>query len=187
MKKMNKMAFPLFLIGIMGASFYLLKNRKVPSPKSFKVIENFDIMMYLGKWYEIARMDFKYEKNLSNVTASYQQNSHGEITVKNRGYDELKREWKEANGKALFNGKEHQGALKVSFFGPFFSGYNIIAMNPYYENVLIFGEDTRYMWILSRKKEIPVHVKKIFIEIAQKAGYDTDRLTWTQHSDVNNT
>ena len=43
-------------------------------PKGAVPVKPFDKERYLGKWYEIARLDFKYEKKLNNTTAEYSLN-----------------------------------------------------------------------------------------------------------------
>ncbi|HEY0899157.1 MAG TPA: lipocalin family protein [Sphingobacteriaceae bacterium] len=105
----------------------------VSIPKGATAISPFDQNKYLGKWYEIARFDFKFERNLNNVTATYSLNEDGSIRVENRGFDTVKREWKEALGKAKFVENPNVARLKVSFFGPFYSGYNVIALDPDYQ------------------------------------------------------
>jgi apolipoprotein D and lipocalin family protein len=158
--------------------FQACKSVKVPA--GVKVVDNFDIKSYAGKWYEIARFDFKHEKDMDQVTAEYTLNEDGSVNVLNRGFDTVKSEWKESEGKAKFIGDENKGALKVSFFGPFYSGYNVVAMDPAYENVLVFGENTDYIWMLSRNKTMPESVKEKFMKIAKDAGYDLNRLVWTK-------
>src|SRR5690606_17853606 len=130
----------------------------------------------LGKWFEIARKDFKWEKNLNNVTAEYSFNDDGSIRVVNRGYDVVKQKWKESVGKAKPVGDLNEGRLKVSFFGPFYSGYNIIEIDPDYQYVLVAGDDLKNLWILSRKPTIPEDVKNRYLQIAQEIGYDTSDL-----------
>lgn len=154
--------------------------KTVEVPEGVTVVNNFDVNRYMGTWYEIARFDFKHEKDLSNVTANYSLNSNGCVKVVNKGYNFVKNKWEEANGKARFLNDNTKGALKVSFFRPFYSGYNIVMMEPDYENALIFGENTDYIWILSRNKTLPQAVKDRFLQKAEKAGYDLDRLVWTQ-------
>ena len=36
-------------------------------PKNASAVENFDLNKYLGSWYEIARFDFRFEKDMNNV------------------------------------------------------------------------------------------------------------------------
>lgn len=75
---------------------------KVSIPKGASAVKPFNKDKYLGKWYEIARMDFKFEKNLNNVTATYSLNEDGTIKVDNQGYDYVKNVWKRSVGKAKF-------------------------------------------------------------------------------------
>lgn len=150
-------------------------------PKGAQPIPDFDADRYLGKWYEIARMDNRFEKNLQQVTAQYALNEDGNITVLNRGYDTLKKEWKSVKGKAKFRTQKTTAALKVSFFGPFYAGYNVIALDPSYRYALVAGQNLDYLWILSRDITIPDAIKASFIKTAQGIGYDTDQFVWVIH------
>jgi apolipoprotein D and lipocalin family protein len=151
-------------------------------PTGAKAVTPFDKSKYLGKWYEIARLDFKFERNLNNVTAEYTLNEDGTIRVINRGYDTTKREWKRAIGKAKFVGDENIAMLKVSFFGPFYSGYNVIALDENYRYALVAGKSLKYLWILSRDKTIPAETKDKYINIARDIGYKTSDLIWVTHN-----
>jgi len=154
-------------------------------PKNAVAVSNFDKAKYLGKWYEIARLDFKYEKGLNNVTAEYTANNDGSIKVDNKGYDAKKDKWKESIGKAKFVKTNNVGMLKVSFFGPFYAGYNVIAVEDNYKYALVAGESLKYMWILSREKTIPESVKANFLIKAREIGYEISDLVWVKHDKVN--
>ena len=116
---------------------------------------------------------------MSHVTATYFLNKKGVIEVHNRGFDDKENQWTEAHGKVKLNGEEGKGALKVSFFGPFYSGYNVVLMDPNYETALVFGESHDYMWILSRQKTISEATKQKFLLYAEEKGYAIEKLTWT--------
>ncbi len=146
------------------------------------VVEPFDKDKYLGKWYEIARLDFKWEKNLSQVTAEYALQKDGSILVVNRGFHYVKEKWKESIGKAKFLNEENKAALKVSFFGPFYSGYNVVKIDKDYKYALVFGENLKYMWILSREKTIPEQIKADYLAYAKASGYHTEALVWTKQT-----
>jgi len=137
---------------------------------------------YLGKWYEIARLDFKYEKDLNSTTANYSTNDDGTIKVVNRGYNVKKKQWEESTGKAKFVDNDKVAMLKVSFFGPFYSGYNVIAIDPDYKYALVAGESLKYLWILSREKTIPNDIKEKYLKVAQEVGYNTSELVWVEHT-----
>lgn len=96
---------------------------------------------------------------MNNTTAEYTLRNDGKIKVTNRGYDYEQKEWKEAIGKAKFVGVDTIAMLKVSFFGPFYSGYNVIAIDTEYKYALVCGASFDYLWILSREKTIPDAIK----------------------------
>lgn len=150
-------------------------------PEGAVAVKPFQKERYLGKWYEIARLDFKYERNLNNTTAEYSLNDNGTIRVVNRGFNTVTGEWKQAIGKAKFVRDEHTAMLKVSFFGPFYGGYNVIALDDEYRYALIAGETLEYLWILSRDTTIPEEIKDKYLRTAEKAGYITSDLIWVSH------
>lgn len=142
-------------------------------------VEPFEKAKYLGTWYEIARMDFYFEKDLAKVTANYSANSDGTIKVVNRGYNLKKKVWKQSEGKARFRSNDSIAMLEVSFFGPFYSDYNVIALDPNYQYALVAGKNTSYLWILSRTKTIPDAIRRQYLNQAQSLGFKTDELVWT--------
>ncbi|QXU42931.1 lipocalin family protein [Pedobacter sp. D749] len=152
---------------------------KVSIPKGASAVKPFNKGKYLGTWYEIARMDFKFEKNLKNVTATYSKNDDGSIKVDNKGYDMVKNEWKQSIGKAKFVKSDDEARLKVSFFGPFYAGYNVIDIDKDYQYALIAGNNLNYLWILSRTKYIPDAIKSDYLRKANDLGYQTQDLVWT--------
>jgi len=150
-------------------------------PEGAVAVKPFDKARYLGKWYEIARLDFKYERNMNNVTATYSLNENGTIKVVNRGYETVKKEWKEAIGKAKFIGPSDEARLKVSFFGPFYAAYNVIALDDQYKYALVVGKDLTYMWILSRETTIPEEIRNSYLQLAESLGFNTGSLLWVEH------
>lgn len=147
-------------------------------PPNATPVQNFEKDKYLGKWYEIARLDFKFERNLSHTQAEYSLRPDGKIKVLNSGYHTVQKKDKVAEGKAKFVGEESVAQLKVSFFGPFYSGYNVISIDNDYKYALVIGKNLSYMWILSREKTIPEEIKQKYLKIAQEIGYKTDDLIW---------
>lgn len=178
---MNKTQKMLIVTGVVcgiGAGL-LLTGCQVKPPKA-QPVRNFEAEKYLGKWYEIARMDFRFERGLEQTTAEYSLRKDGKIKVVNRGYNPEKKEWKEAVGKAKFRDGRNIGALKVSFFGPFYSGYNVIALSGDYKYALVAGKNLDYLWILSRHPSIPEEIKADFLARAKAVGYKVDELIWVR-------
>jgi len=165
-------------VGIGSLAYLALKSRK--KGDDVTVVTPFDTMRYLGRWYEIARLDFRHEKNLDNTTAHYSLNKDNSIKVVNQGWNYVKEEWEVAEGKAKPR-KKNTGALKVSFWGPFYDEYNVVEITNDYQYALVFGKNTDYMWILSREKTMPEIVRQYFVLKAQSFGYNTDKLVWPEH------
>ena len=150
-------------------------------PDGVTAVQNFEKDKYLGKWYEIARFDFRFERNLDNTTAEYSLNPDGTIKVLNKGYNFKKQMWDSAEGKAKFVGSESEARLKVSFFGPFYAGYNVVDIDKDYQTALVYGSSTKYIWILSRTKTIDNATKNRLLEKAKKDGYDVSQFIWVKH------
>jgi apolipoprotein D and lipocalin family protein len=119
---------------------------------------------------------------MSDVNATYQLQDDGSVKVINRGYDTQRQAWKEAIGRALFTGDSNTASLKVSFFGPFYGGYHVVALDQKdYRWSLVSGPDRDYLWLLARDKKLPVEVKEQLLSQARSLGFATDKLIWVDH------
>ncbi len=156
---------------------FLFGGCAVAPPSGVTPINDFKLNRYLGKWYEIARLDHSFERGLSDVSATYSPRDDGGIRVLNRGYDERAGIWKDAEGRAYFIGEPTVGSLKVSFFGPFYGGYHIIALDKEnYSWAMISGPSRDYLWILARTRQLPPAVLEILLRQAKALGFATDQL-----------
>jgi apolipoprotein D and lipocalin family protein len=150
-------------------------------------VTGFEAERYLGKWYEIARLDHSFERNLSNVTAQYSRGEGDEILVLNRGVDQEKGKWREIGGIARFSGDKNVGSLQVSFFGPFWGGYHIIALDKEsYRYSLVSGPSRSYLWILSREKQLPEKILSDLIGKAKQWGFETEKLIFVEQDRADN-
>lgn len=156
----------------------------VTPPKDVKIVDNFQLPRYLGTWYEIARLDHSFERGLDHVTANYSLRDDGGVKVVNRGYNVKKQQWQESVGKAYFIGSPQQASLKVSFFGPFYGGYNVIDLDDEYQHALIAGPNRDYLWILSRTPTIDTQTQQRLAAVAQHYGFPVDKLIWVEQGEM---
>jgi len=155
----------------------LLLTGCVGIPENVKPVDNFKLEKYLGKWYEIARLDNRFERGLNRITAEYRLRDDGGVRVLNRGYSATENKWQEAEGKAYFVKEPDQGYLKVSFFGPFYGSYVVFELDhEHYQYALVCGPDKSYLWILARTPEIKKDIKDNLVAKAAALGFDTSRL-----------
>ena len=163
------------------AMFLLLSGCATSPPPGVTPITGFALNRYLGQWYEIARLDHAFERGLSNVSAHYSLREDGGVAVLNRGYDEQAKVWKTAEGRAYFIGEPTVGSLKVSFFGPFYGGYHIVALDhEQYAWAMISGPDRDYLWILARNRQLSPAVLEPLLQQAKVLGFAADRLIWVR-------
>jgi apolipoprotein D and lipocalin family protein len=148
----------------------------VKVPAQIQPVSQFDANKYVGTWYEIARIDHRFEKGLINTSAQYGLQGDGTVKVTNKGYNPEKQEWKVSDGKAKFLGDSQVGALKVSFFGPFYGGYNVVALDPNYQTSMVIGQDLDYFWLLSRSKNMPQEQVQQWLQKAQSMGVDLNKV-----------
>lgn len=155
----------------------ILLSACVGKPDKVEPITEFEVSKYLGKWYEIARLDHSFERGLSKVSAEYKLRDDGGIDVINRGYSEEDEEWQTAHGKAYFVEEPDQGYLKVSFFGPFYGSYIIFTLDKEgYEYAFVSGPNLSYLWLLSRAPKVDQQVINDFTEQAKALGFNTKEL-----------
>lgn len=151
-------------------------------PDSVTPVGGFEVQRYLGKWYEIARLDHSFERGLVRVTAEYALRDDGGISVLNRGYSPADGEWKQAEGKAYPVGDSSQAYLKVSFFGPFYGSYVVFELDADYRHAFVSGPNRSYLWLLSRTPTVDNAVIERFVGEARRLGFDTGELVFVDQS-----
>jgi apolipoprotein D and lipocalin family protein len=147
-------------------------------PDNVEPVSQFDTEQYLGTWYEIARLDHSFERNLERVTATYGLNEDGSISVLNKGFNTEKDEWRQAEGVAKPMGSSDIAHLKVSFFGPFYGTYAVFELADDYSYAFVSGYNTDYLWLLAREPDVSTEVRQRFINESQALGFDTSKLIW---------
>ncbi|MGI9298805.1 MAG: lipocalin family protein [Luminiphilus sp.] len=147
-------------------------------PDNVEPVSQFNTEQYLGTWYEIARLDHSFERNLERVTATYGLNEDGSISVLNKGFNTEKDEWRQAEGVAKPMGSSDIAHLKVSFFGPFYGTYAVFELADDYSHAFVSGYNTDYLWLLAREPDVSAEVRQRFINESQALGFDTSKLIW---------
>lgn len=151
-------------------------------PKGLQPVAEFDLSRYLGRWHEIARLDHRFERGMTNVTANYRLLDDGRVEVVNRGFDTAKNAWRDAKGVARFQGARNVGSLEVSFFGPFYGAYNVLILDPQYRYAVVAGPSRDYLWILARDPQLERATLDALVAQAQEWGFATEALIYVDHT-----
>lgn len=144
-----------------------------------RTVATLDLARYMGLWYEIARLENRFELGMVAVTARYTLRDDGSIEVVNSGVSPRNHERHTAVGRAKTKGP---GRLWVSFAGPFGSDYNILELSPEYEWALVGGRSASYLWILARHPELDAATFELLKTKAQQRGYDIEQLLTVDQS-----
>lgn len=172
-----------WIIRAVGVScLMLLLSGCVRKPQGVQPVQPFELPRYLGKWYEIARLDHSFESGLQQVTAEYSMRDDGGIKVVNKGFDVKEGAWKSVEGKAYFVEEPTKGYLKVSFFGPFYGAYVVFALDENYEYAFVSGPTKDYLWLLAREPNVAPAVYEAFVERANQLEFDTSELIRVSHN-----
>jgi len=150
---------------------------EAPPPPS--VIRDFQPERFLGNWYEIARTDNTFQRNLDRVSANYSVSGDGYITVINRAYDLKVMRWRTTKGRAMLAGERTVGSLKVSFLGTFYSRYNIVDIDrKHYSWAIVCGRNSSMFWIISRRPNMDRTLLKKLLAEARMLGFDTKNMLY---------
>jgi apolipoprotein D and lipocalin family protein len=183
----EKIIMNIVKIAFLGA-VGLASSCMTKAPEGLKPVSGFELDKYLGKWYEIARLDHPFERGMSNVSANYSMREDGGVTVLNKGFKDDKKTWKDAKGKAYFVHSQDLAHLKVSFFGPFYGAYIVIKLDKQdYQYSIVCGPGRKYFWILSRTAKMDPELLKELVEFGRSNGFDVDKLIYVEQdqSEIN--
>ncbi len=152
-------------------------------PRGIVPVKGFEVARYTGNWWEIARLDHRFERGLSNVSATYtlKPDGAGRIVVFNQGFKDETGEWTDVTGKAYITGEPGEGRLKVSFFGPFYAAYNVIHLDPEYRHAIVCSSNMSYLWILSRTRTLDETTLASLVDRAKGLGFKTEDLLYVRH------
>ncbi len=147
--------------------------------KVLEVVQHVDLEKYLGKWYEIAHLPFRFENDCTDITATYSLSKDGNISVLNQCLKDGK--LKQAKGKAKVVDKISGAKLKVTFFWPFYGDYWIIDLGKDYDYAVVGTPNRKYLWILSRTPMMDNVLFSQLTDSLKSKGFNVNNLIKTSH------
>ena len=152
-------------------------NARVPEPA-----KSVDLNRYLGRWYEIARYENRFERDCEGVTAEYTLRSDGLIGVLNTCREHTPGgRARSSEGRAKIVAGSDNAKLRVSFFGPFFFGdYWVLDHADDYAWAIVGEPSGKYLWILHREATPSPAALNDLVRRAGALGYDTSLLRMTR-------
>lgn len=169
------------ILALLVVSFGYLMFGKLGLPDGLTAVTPFDLRRLEGDWYEIARLDHGFEKGLSHVTHHYKVAEDGTFTLENTSFDDRKGRVTSSSGKGTLIDDSNSGRLKVSYFGPFYGSFNIIALDDDYQWMMATGPSRHYFWIFSRTKSLDDRIMQELIKKAVAAGFKLEKMVYVDH------
>lgn len=173
----------LLAAGVVTVGVLLLRRALRTIPKGVDPVRPFKLDKFMGKWYEIARTDNRFEKGLKNVTIEFTRNSNKTISVLHKGDNPKKEKSHEEKGRIAIVDKTNVGKMKISFRRPLYSGYNVIEIDPDYRYALVVGDDLKQLWLLSRRPDMLDEVASQYLAIARSYGYNISNIVWVDQDE----
>ena len=168
----------LFLASFLFSSLALSAQQQDLPP--LKTVPYVDIERYMGKWYEIARFEQRFQKDCVGVTATYSLNENGSVKVLNEcRLKTLDGKYKSAEGCAKVADKMTNSKLRVTFFWPFYGDYWVIDLGENYEYAVVGAPNRDYLWILSRTPQMDEQQYAEILQRLQEQHYDISKLMRT--------
>ena len=171
----------LFALLVTTLGTLMARSKSAKPTLDTSTIDSLDIPRYMGTWYEIARFDHPFERDMELVTASYKLNNDGTVEVINSGYNTRRGKYRQSRVRARVV-KGRTGELEVTFFLNFWSPYKILHLAPDYSYALVGSNSDKYLWILSRTPHLAPEVLNDIMEVAANRGYNTDLLIWVDQN-----
>lgn len=168
--------YPGILLGLLVALAACATAGRSRQP--LELVPALDAERYTGRWYEIARYQHSFEKDLVGVTAFYELKDNGTISVLNSGfYRDLNGPYRQAKAVARQPDPARPAALKVSFFWPFAGDYLVFGLDDRDYQWALVGDNSRnFLWFLARSPEVSPDLLQHMKSLAAAQGYDLERL-----------
>ena len=144
-----------------------------------RTVARFDVARYMGRWYEIARIENRFERGMTDVWADYLLLDDGTVEVINSGFDTRLGVRREAVGRARVQGFA-PGRFRVRFFGPFGADYDVLELGEEYDWALVGSSSPKRLWILSRTPRLSAPTLDRILRLAARRGYDTEQLIFVE-------
>jgi len=135
-----------------------------------------DLTKYSGKWYVIAAIPTRFDKDWDYTTETYSINNKNKIdiftTFRKKGEDRER----SVKSKGFPNKETFNLAWKVQFVWPFKADYLIEELSPDYSYVVVGHPKKKFLYIMNRSGKMGEMQYNEILDRFKHKGYDLSRL-----------
>lgn len=157
----------------------------VDSDARYPAVNPFDLERYMGKWYEIARLDNGFEQGLSNVSVEYSVDDAERIRFKARGLVHAAGQWRLQSGTLEFAEDEDRAQFKLSLNKNMKTPYTVLALDDDYSCALVTAGQGDYLWLMSRSTTIAPSTSRRMLDKARSLGFPVNKLMFIDQNRPN--
>ena len=103
-------------LALLAAGAYALVrvSQRLQLPAGVQPVRSFELARFLGRWYEVARIDQPHERGISNTTLDYQRLADGGVQLLQRGFRDGR--WRTGHARVQAVKGANAGHLQLSIF-----------------------------------------------------------------------
>lgn len=139
-------------------------------------VKSLDLEKYSGKWYVIACIPTRFDKDWNYVTESYSLNKKGRIDIFTTYKKGDHHNEKSVTSRGFPIKESNNVRWKVQFVWPFRADYRIEELSPDYTTVVIGHPKKKFLYIMNRSGKINAIQYEQILDRAVKRGYNLSGL-----------
>jgi apolipoprotein D and lipocalin family protein len=151
--------------------------RTAAAHRPLRPVPSVDLSRYMGRWYVIASIPTRWERDAYNQTETYQLEADGRI----RTSFDYRRGGFEGPAKTIHStatvlADRGNAAWRVHFFWLLHAQYLIAWLAPDYSRVIVARDARDYVWLMARTPQISPSDDRSMREQVAAMGYDLEQL-----------
>ncbi len=181
MKKLS-----IILLLLLSISLLLTACADKPKGPAPKTATHVNVKKYMGTWYDIASLKTHGPQTGCRCTTTRYIWHTKYIRVVNSCYRGKDNKLTRVSGRAWVSPKSNNSKLVDQFFWPLKGDYWILYVDKNYQHAVVGTPNRKYLWILSRTRQVNSATLKKLKAIAKRQGYALNQLQLTQQTNCNN-
>jgi apolipoprotein D and lipocalin family protein len=173
--KENPMRSALVILSLLTT----LSTSACAQVENYKTVAHVDRNRFMGDWYVQAGRFTPLEKDVNNALERYTWNEEKQRIEIDFSYNQgsLSGPVKKIPQKGYIENKETNAHWKVSPLWPLKFDYLIVALDPEYQWTAIGVPSQKYLWVMTREKQLTKERLEQVLKMIEAEGYPVDNLT----------
>ncbi len=163
--------------------FFSLTNCSANTMNKLQTVDYVDLNRFMGDWYVIANIPTWLEKGAHNALEQYYWNEDGYIDVTfSFNKDSFSGKKKRLTQKAFIYNSTTNAEWRIQPFWPLKLPYLVIDLDEDYQYTVIGYPSRKFLWIMSRSKNLDKETLRIIYDNLEAQGYDASMIQKVPHS-----